>query len=140
MKASEEGTVKKGLLLNAVFDSVKEAMPTQKNAEVEKLVDRVMAQKDVKVNLGVFLKEGVGVCRHDALACAFLLDQFKADGYISGKVSVDRNYVKGGSHAWCRYTNSVGEVYILDVAQNYFGTLKDATGLNRWIYSRPDDY
>ncbi len=142
-------TLNKGKVLNAVFDTVKEAMPVQDDAAVQRIVDRRAVGKDGKIDLDVFIKEGVGECRHDALACAVLLELLKKDGFVSGRASVDRNaafYPEGddrlsGGHAWCRYTNSVGEVYVLDVAQGFIGSLEEASkNPKAWAYQRPDDY
>lgn len=95
---------------------------------------------DKKVSLGSFVSERIGVCRHQALLGAYLLEKFKKDGHIQGKVSVDRNFVRGkGGHAWVRYTNSEGEVYIIDPAQKYLGRLKDINE-ERWFYERPEDF
>ena len=83
----------------------------------------------------------MGVCRHQALLCGYLLEKLIKDERISGKVSVDRNFVEGlGGHAWARYTTDRGKVYILDVAQNYKGCLGDMTKKqSRWFYERPED-
>lgn len=127
-------SIAKGLILNAVFDIVKEAMNYDEKA-VDALVDSVNCGKDGKMPLGIFIRNHAGVCRHMALACGVLLELFKRDGFVSGNVNIDRNTDKGG-HAWCRYTNSGGEVYILDVAQDYVGRLEKATN---WDYRRPDE-
>jgi hypothetical protein len=99
-----------------------------------------------EIELGAFMRAGVGVCRHQALVCAAVLEDFKDAGYLDGHISVDRNERwnpddekdKGG-HAWVRYTTPKGTPYILDVAQNYFGTLEDSTEAARWNYLRPEE-
>jgi len=140
-RATINGIFIKGKLLRIVYDVVAETMPRQDNYAVKKLVLREGLESDSKVSLGVFLEEGVGVCRHDALACAVLLELFKNEGLIQGKPSVDRNYsIVFGGHAWCRYTNSAEERWILDVRQGYIGRLEDAIPENKWAYQRPDDF
>ncbi|MDD4877708.1 MAG: hypothetical protein PHO02_01575 [Candidatus Nanoarchaeia archaeon] len=126
--------VAKGLVLNAVYNTVKEAMKYDKDA-VNGLINICNSGTDGKIALDVFIKNKVGVCRHMALACGALLELFRKDGYIRGKASIDRNTINGG-HAWCRYTNSGGEVFILDVAQDYIGRLEKA---ENWNYRRPDE-
>jgi len=126
-------------ILRAVFDAVSEAMPRQDNDHVEALVRKYGAGGDRKISLDVFINEGTGVCRHDALACAALLELAIKDGTLDGRVSVDRNSTYLGGHAWCRYTAPTGTVYILDVAQGFVGGLKRASEENRWAYQRPDE-
>lgn len=130
-KASEHG------VLRAVYHAVAETMPKQDEGAVFDLIKRYGVEKDGKIGLGVFLAEGVGVCRHDALACGVTLEQFIRDGMIIGNASVDRSRSYGGSHAWTRFTYASGDVYVLDVAQGFVGTLEEARAQNRWHYERP---
>lgn len=139
-KASVDGNVRKDLVLEAVFQTVREAMPTQNEEAVEKIAREHGAEKDGKIALDVFLEKRTGVCRQDALACAALLELFKEEGFIRGKPGVDRNSTELGGHAWCRYKNSDGEVFILDVAQNYLGKLEKALDKKSWVYARPENF
>jgi hypothetical protein len=125
----------KGLILNAVYETVKESMNYDKKA-VNALVDSVNCKKDRKIALDMFLDRNIGVCRQMALACGVLLELFRKDGYIRGNASIDRNTDVPGGHAWCRYTNLGGEVFILDVAQKYIGRMDKA---KNWDYRRPDE-
>lgn len=127
-------SVAKNLILNAVYDTVKEAMKYDEKA-VDALVNLVNCGKDRKIALDMFIDRKIGVCRHMALACGALLEMFVKEGYLRGKVSIDRNKIRGG-HVWCRYTNSGGTVYILDVAQGYIGKIENA---KNWDYRRPDE-
>lgn len=138
-KSVEGGAINKKRILRAVYDSVKEAMPKQSDEAVNELIQKYNVEKDGKISLDVFLKEGVGVCRHDALACAVLLEQFKKKGIIRGKPSVDRNSNNRGGHAWCRYASDSGKVFILDVRQKYLGSLEDSLEKSKWNYQRPED-
>lgn len=140
-KATINGQIAKYMILESVFETVKEAMPTQDENAVLKLLDEygVDPAKDQKIDLEVFIYEGVGVCRHDALACALLLEMFKRDGITNGKASVDRNSTLYGSHAWCRYENSGGEIFILDITlQKDVKRLYDVLGKG-WPYERPEE-
>lgn len=140
-RAISQGEVKAGgRMLRAVFGVVKEAMPKQSERAVQKLLRRCGVDPDQKISLGAFLQIGVGVCRHDALACGVLLELAKRDGYLKGKVSVDRNSSHRGGHAWARYTHSGGYVTVLDVALGYCGPLRDADAKKRWVYERPEDF
>ncbi len=89
------------------------------------------------------MKFNLIIPRHDlaSLLTGYLLERLSKDGLVGGKVSVDRNYVQGlGGHAWVRYTNSGGEVFILDSAQGYIGRLDEMDeSQKRWFYERPED-
>jgi len=99
-KITINGVVIKDHLLRSVYESVAEAMPIQNSDSVRKLVRNNNVENDGKISLGFFLEAGIGVCRHDALACAVLLELFRKEGHINGKPSVDRNSFVFGGHAW----------------------------------------
>lgn len=130
------GLFRKKFALWGVFTAVAEAMPIQDSDALDEILTKYNLTHDRKVDLGVFLHEGVGVCRHDALACGVILELMKRDGYIDGTASVDRNQFYGGRHAWTRYTDRKG-VHILDVSLGYLGSLKDSGAT--WHYARPED-
>jgi len=132
------GRVNKGKILKSVFEIVKEKMEFNEK-KVDKITKR-LGGNDRKIALDVFIDEGVGVCRHHALACAALLELFKRNGYIQGTPSVDRNSTELGGHAWCRYTNSAREVFILDPTLSFLGSLEEAESEGIWQYKRPEDY
>ncbi|MEK6890968.1 MAG: hypothetical protein AABX03_02425 [Nanoarchaeota archaeon] len=140
-KASINGTVKRSEVLRAVFGIVYEQIPPTDNSEilVERLIGTYLAWDDRKMNLDRFIENRVGVCRHYALACGVLLELFKKNGNIFGTPSIDRSTTFEGAHAWCRYTGSCGEVRILDVMQNFFGSIQEAESEGRWDYRRPED-
>lgn len=136
--AQTQGIDFKDGILTEVWDLVKLVMPYNEN-KVNSILNQ-LTRPDEKVYLSSFI--GGGVCRHQALLASYLLERLIKEKYIHGKVSVDRNEIKNeGGHAWCRYTNSAKEVFILDAAQNYIGRLDDMTRANnRWFYERPEDY
>ena len=93
---------------------------------------------DEPMFLGEFIDFPGGVCRHQALLMAFILERLRHEGLIKGHVSVDRNKIEVlGGHAWVRYTNSRNVIYILDTALNYRGPLH-STNIP-WLYKRPED-
>lgn len=95
--------------------------------------------KDRKINLHDFIAEGKGVCRHQALLAGYILERLINGGFVSGSVSVDRNYVEDkGGHAWARYTDEKGHVYIIDPTNGYAGKLNRKSN-KIWSYSRPED-
>ena len=129
------GKVNKDYVLNNVYKAVQSAMATDMQGVADLISERGYGQ-DKKVTLGVFIKAGIGLCRHQNLAGAALLERFIDEGILSGKVSIDRNTSNEGGHAWCRYTNSQGKVYILDVTRNYIG---DMNSSESWDYRRPEE-
>ncbi len=145
IKAAEYGEIKNHIL-REVWGLVREVMPY--NSDWVDQIQQKYPEPHQKIYLSVFLihhdnsgEYGGGVCRHQALLTAYLLERLCKDGFLGGTVSVDRNVIKGeGGHAWVRYTNSVGKVFILDPAQEYIGPLLDMNeNSKRWFYERPED-
>lgn len=124
-------------LLSEVWRLVKEVIPYDENKV--RRIRQMLSEPDTKVYLSSFF-EG-GVCRHQALLAAYLLERLAKERIVGGKVSVDRNYVENtGGHAWTRYRNSAGKVFIVDPAQNYIGPLDQMSEQqHRWFYERPED-
>ncbi len=99
-RASVEGKVIKDFVLRAVYNAVAEAMPRQGKNYVDSALKTIGFERpDVLVPLDVFISNGVGMCRHDALACAALLEMFRKEDHTEGKPSVDRNSDYLGGHA-----------------------------------------
>lgn len=138
-KIESYGEKYKHNILNQVFNLAKFKLPYN-NELVNSILKKYDLAHDTKIRLGIYMAEGGGVCRHQALLAGYLLEKLKADGMINGTASIDRNYIKGlGGHAWVRYTNSKGDVYIIDPAQNFIGSLADAETKGKWSYKRPED-
>lgn len=90
-----------------------------------------------KVDLSAYLEEGKGVCRHMALMAAWLGGEFKAMGYLTGKLTAEVNQrSRIGAHEWARYTDVNGNVTIIDPAQQYYGPLENAQS---WDYRRDEE-
>ncbi|KUK79444.1 MAG: hypothetical protein XD95_0396, partial [Microgenomates bacterium 39_7] len=107
----------KTYLLRGVWELAREIIPYDEN-RVIKINQKLLP--DQKIYLSSFF--GGGVCRHQALLMAYLLEKCIQRGYLGGKVSVDRNSIDGlGGHAWVRYVTSAGGVIILDATQNFIG-------------------
>lgn len=137
LDAQRRGMGFKEGVLEEVWHLVNQVMPYNEY-QVEDVVSR-LPEPDSKIYLSAFI--GGGVCRHQALLTAYLLERLANEGLVGGKVSIDRNFVpKLGGHAWVRYTNSAGEVFILDSAQPYKGRLDEMSDKEyRWFYERPED-
>lgn len=146
-----DGSVDKSMILGSVFDTVSEKMRYDK-AAVDDILQRSGGADGTKIALDTYIAEGVGVCRHQALFAGQLLESLKDMGFVSGNVSVDRNALKRDNddgydgHAWARYVNSAGDVYVLDPAQGVIDRLDDLMAkraggdLRIWDYGRPEDH
>ncbi len=134
----KETSLTTSILLTTIWNFVIAEMPYS-SARVAQIITRASEQHDPRVSLSRYL--GGGVCRHQGLLVAYLLEKLITEHKIKGKkVSVDRNHTKDNGHAWARYTSSSGAVWIIDPAKKYIGTLKNAKeDENLWPYARPED-
>lgn len=145
-----DGSIDKSLVMESVFNEVQRTMKYDQ-FQVGKILQDLGHGKDgTKIALQEYIQKGVGVCRHQALFAGQLLEGLKDKGYISGTASVDRNKNRKidadgyDGHAWVRYTNGGGEVFIIDIAQGIIGSLSQITearerGARIWDYERPED-
>jgi len=137
--------IDKKYVLNAVLETVRDKMRYSLEEESRIFQEYGGGQKDRKVSLAIYIAEGVGVCRHQALAAAAMLELLRREGVIKGSARVNRSVQwpeegEPGGHAWVRYTNSGNEVYIIDPAQNYIGPLEEASHRKSgWNYLLPTD-
>lgn len=139
-RATDEQGFHRGRALQAVYNTVNEHFIERTPTGIERTNRYVGARSDDKVHIDCFISARTGVCRHMALVCAAILERMADEGLVRGHASHDRNSIPGqGAHAWCRYTSSVGEVFILDPMQGFFGTLKESQELEAWNYARPED-
>lgn len=145
------GAVDKGLILDTVYAYVSQHMRYDAAA-----VDKIFAEDcegvdGRKISLDTYIQDGVGVCRHQALFAGAVMEQLAKRGVVHGTASVERNLVRSGAdgkhdgHSWLRYTNSAGEVYIMDVAQHKLDTLDNLMRQRRegeklWDYGRTEDH
>ena len=149
------GKLDKNLVLDATLSYVLSHMRYDADA-VDKLFEEELGGvRGRKVSLGRYIDDdegGFGVCRHQALFAGIILEQMAERGILGGRASVERNTIRRGAdgkddgHSWARYTNSVGDVFILDAAQQQrVLSLEEAMELNRqnpdvnWDYARPED-
>jgi len=145
-----DGSIDKSLVMQSVFNQVRQTMKYDQY-EVGKILQDLGQGKDgTKIALQEYIQKGVGVCRHQALFAGQLLEGLKDKGYISGSASIDRNKNRRvdedgyDGHAWVRYTNGAGEVFIIDVAHGIIGSLDQINaarekGARVWDYERPED-
>lgn len=132
--------------LKAIFDTVSNTMEYDmdyvNNMEDFARSPASRAGNQRKVTLNSYLKDGKGVCRHMALAVAWLGGELARHGVVSGSMTAEVNQRSkdNAAHEWARYTATDGTVYILDPAQKYFGTLAESLNRERtWEYFRPGE-
>lgn len=144
-RASIKGVVRRGRVLQAVYDTIDANMAY----DMDGVNSIVLARRGKKIDLSRFMQQGVGVCRHMALAAGMLLELHKHDGHIRGTPRVNRSERvdnvtgKQSGHAWTRYNTNSGKAIILDNAQHYLGALESS--LTRlptegWDYRTPEDW
>lgn len=128
----------------AAFAEVRDRM--QYNLQADLLIGHrygVQAAADrwgwpVKIDFGFYIKEGVGVCEHQALYVGYLLEKLQREGLLSKdfRVSHGRNQTNVGAHSWARIDFSDGRIWIADPARNYVGPLRAA---DSWFYTNRHD-
>ncbi len=95
---------------------------------------------DDKVRLDVYLRRRGGVCRHQVCLLGALLERLVDEGWLEGRVSIDRKFVpRQYSHAWVRWVDGAGQIWILDAAQDVWGRLASFEPERRWFYAREDE-
>ncbi len=123
-------------ILSQVYNFVCNTMPYSPKA-VERVRKDYDLIADQKVSLDLYIHYHGGYCRHQALLTGYLLEKLTKDNFLGGRVSIDRNYNEAGKgHAWVRYTDANGEIYIVDPAQSFVGKEKDKK-ITGWNYKRP---
>jgi hypothetical protein len=137
-KKSEE------MKLRAIFETVRETMEYDLNfvEDEERKVQRLAKDGMRKIGLNKYLREGKGVCRHMALAVAWLGGELTQQGELDGMTTAGVNQRKSdnAAHEWARYTAADGTVYIIDPAQKKFGKLADfLDDKETWEYFRPGE-
>jgi len=98
---------------------------------------------DKLVGLSEYLKgpQPGGVCRHQGLLAAYIVENLISDGVLRGSVGVERNTVQvmGGTHAWAIFKPEHGEAIVIDAAQSFVGTKRRAYHEGRWEYRLTTD-
>lgn len=118
---------------------VSRVLPFDRQVVAQVAVEHTLGPDD-KVRLDVYLRRRGGVCRHQVCLLGALLERLIDEGWAEGRVSIDRKYVpRQYSHAWVRWTDADGKVWILDAAQDVWGPLDAFEPERRWFYAREDE-
>ncbi len=100
-----------------------------------------LAANGKKIDLGYYIDEGVGVCRTQAVLSAYIVERMINEGLLKGSISIDRSsqrVIDGSGHAWARFTDEDGNVFIIDPAQKYVGPIEKSPD-SGWDYRRTVD-
>lgn len=88
-----------------------------------------------------YMKAGVGVCRHQAVLAALIMEQAIDEGVLEGSIGVQRNMDTevNGAHAWAVFRDTSNHAIIVDPAQRFVGTREEAKAESgrRWNYYVP---
>lgn len=138
----EPGLNKDRDILTAVMSKVKLEMPY--DVRVVQAI-RSRYPKDGLVNLSEYVHEYGGVCRHQALLAGYIIENLINGGILHGSIRVERNTVEdlGGTHAWASFvpkgSTSIDNVIVVDPAQTFVGTKREAQDQGRWEYGLSTD-
>jgi transglutaminase-like putative cysteine protease len=132
-------TMNEELLLKNIAFRVASVLRYDLN-ETERLSSPHYGKKGL-IDLSEYVQAGVGVCRHQALLAAHLIEETISRGYLAGRTGVERNYDSeaNGAHAWAVYKSETSEDVIVDPANHFVGSRKKAQDEGRWRYIVADD-
>ncbi len=125
-------------VLVAIKDVVSEAMPYDAD-KAEAISEAYYGDK--LIDLGEYVRQQAGVCRHQNLLAAWLAEKLVHDGILPpAGVAVERNTVPdmGGTHAWATFKGGE-EPIVIDASQDFVGTKQEARDRGLWEYSLPTD-
>lgn len=120
--------------LKTILHEVQEVIPS--NEEKTNYIGYTY-RGDKAIGLSTYLEKGAGVCRHQGLLAAFIIENLIKDGFMSGNVGIERNEIKGlGAHAWAIYkpTDNPKDDIVVDPTQSFIGTKDQAQREKRWEY------
>jgi hypothetical protein len=126
-------------ILKTIFDLVREILPfdlTTSNQISSAFND------DKPVSLCRYIEQKAGVCRHQAILAAYLIERLIREKKIRGNVTAERNSWSDAAHAWVRFISPDTKEYIIDPAQGYVG-LHDQAPKGSWPYDDivdPEDF
>lgn len=132
-------------ILRIVSDNTAKAIPYNL-AATDELCEPYCDYQVMK--LSRFIDNGTGVCRHQALLAASLIEKLQQNRLLQGYVTVNRNDVhygdgRAGGHMWAvyHYDDNPRHDMIVDPAQDFVGTRNEAKLLPNeyWDYRDPDN-
>lgn len=131
-------------VMKAAYSAVQSVM-TYDLEKVNAIVDReIMSAGSRDINIGLFIREGTGICRHMGLAAAWVLNRASQSRILSRRDAAvsEANSIpeKRSGHEWARFVSANGEVFIIDPAYKYVGPLADVPELEAKGHPLWDEY
>ena len=124
-------------LLAEMRDLVAREMPYD-DAVVRAIAAELRLQPDDRIHLDVYVRRHGGVCRHQVCLVGVLLELLVRDGWIAGRVALQRKHVPNWfSHAWVRFEDARGDIFVLDPAQGLYMRLDQLDDAGRQFYGGP---
>lgn len=108
-------------VFTSLFDVLHSTFPNRNVKALDSFLEKlhIPDNADAVINLGEFMQAGIGVCRHNVALGAYLLERMHNESWVGGQARIKRSTVpEMGGHAWIEYTNSDGQVIILDPMTN----------------------
>lgn len=127
-------------ILKLVNKETKRALPY--DARISDRLSGPLCDSNGLIALSTYIEQGGGVCRHQCLLAALLLEKLIDNKILAGTVGVERNHdldVKG-AHAWAVFKSLSGSTIVVDPAQNFVGSKARARAQGRWEYEIPLEY
>ena len=122
-------------ILRYIKDEVREVLKYDLDG-TNKMSEPYYEQRGM-IHLSEYIKAEIGVCRHQAVLAALIMEEAISQGILRGTVGVQRNHVPElhGAHAWAVFRDERNHAIIVDPAQNYVGTRDEAkSDKRRWNY------
>ncbi len=126
-------------LLNEVATYTASVLPYR--LKLTEAISKPYAKDNGLVGLSTYITERAGVCRHQCLLAAHLIEELVDNGYLLGSVGVERNHdlEANGAHAWAVFKGFRGTEIVVDPAQKFVGTRPQAAKQGRWKYQLPQE-
>jgi hypothetical protein len=138
-QTKEKDTLSERAVLQMVIHKVREVMPYD-GPRAEAIGHNFHG--DRLIGLSAYVHERAGVCRHQALLSAQLIENLLHEGYMRGSTGVERNTNEDmdGTHAWAVYKRGGDkEAIVVDPTHSFVGTKTEAEKAGRWAYRLSTD-
>jgi hypothetical protein len=109
------------LYVEACFKHVSRKMSFDDNRELTKKLLEKHGNGSLMSLQKEFMARRRGLCRHQGLICAAVLERLHQEHRINGTGIINENLIDDDGHLWAEYINRDGRRIVLDPAKNYLG-------------------